>query len=166
MLNVDVQPIFFPVVKVLQSSLKEIPVFILLFAFVWAQGYTPGLHWIALIPVIIVQALIIITISCGTAAIIPVVRDFVYLVPTGLQFGLFVSGIFYSYSTIPEKWQGLFLSNPMAFILKCYREIFLDRVWPDMYILSMWAIAAAVTCVLVLLIYRRLRYAMPRIVME
>ena len=166
MLNVGVRPIFFPMVKILQSSLKEIPVFCLLIAFVWFQGYSPETHWLALMPLFALQLLLIVATSCAIAAIIPFIRDVVYLVPTGLTFLLFVSGIFYSYSTIPEKWQGLFLLNPIAFILKCYREIFIDGVWPDMPVLSMWLIACAIATGLVLLIYKHLRYTFPRIVME
>ena len=166
MLNVGVQPIFFPMVKVLQSTLKEIPVFCLLIVFLWIQGYTPGIHWLALIPLFLLQAFLIISISCATAAIIPFIRDVVYLVPTGLTFLLFVSGIFYSYNTIPEKWQGLFLSNPIAFILKCYREIFLDGTWPDVTTLCVWLGICVVAFGLVLLIYKHLRYTFPRIVME
>lgn len=85
---------------------------------------------------IIVQALLTITFTYAVAAVIPFIRDLSYLVPTGLMFLMFLSGIFYDYQTISTKWQDLFLLNPMAFLLKCYREIFIDGVLPDMQALA------------------------------
>ena len=166
MLKVGAPPIFFPMVKLLQSALKEIPAFALLLGFVWLQGCPPSIHWLALFPLIFVQALIIVALGCATAAVIPFLRDLVYLVPTGLTFLLFVSGIFYSYTDIPTKWQGLFLLNPMAFLLKCYREIFIDNTCPDLTTLSLWCLVSIVMCLLVFLVYGRLRYLFPRVVME
>lgn len=38
----------------------------------------------------------------------PYARDFALLIPTGLQFVMFGSGIFYYYTDIPEKYHTLF----------------------------------------------------------
>src|SRR5690606_10368266 len=126
MLQVGLPSIVFPLVSILQATLKQIPVFLILIGFLWLQGYSPGHSWLALPLVIIVQAVLTVAFACSVAAIIPFMRDLNYLVPTGMTFMMFLSGIFYDYATIPANWQGLFLMNPIAFLLKCYREIFLD----------------------------------------
>lgn len=166
MLQVGLPSSVFPLVSILQASMKQIPIFVLLFAFVWLQGYSPGAHWWALIPVIFVQALFTIAFSCTVAAIIPFVRDLTYLVPTGLTFLMFLSGIFYDYRSISPEWQDLFLMNPAAFLLKCYREIFIDMSAPDFHTLLLWGLGSGATCLLLFLAYKRLRYVYPRIVME
>lgn len=164
--QVGVPSIVFPLVSSLQATLKQVPVFILLFGFVWLQGHTPGVHWLALIPVIIVQALLSITFACTIAGVIPFVRDLAYLVPTGLTFLMFMSGIFYDYQSISPDWLELFLMNPIAFLLKCYREILLDGVFPNFSVLIWWGIGSGVACLLIILAYKRLRYIYPRILME
>ena len=166
MLQVGLPSIVFPLVSLLQASLKQIPVFFLLFAFLWLQGFTPGAHWWALIPLIVVHALLITAFASTVAAVIPFVRDLSYLVPTGLTFLMFLSGIFYDYKIIAEEWQSLFLLNPMAFLLKCYREIFIDGILPDLVALGWWGAGSAVTCLLLILAYNKLRYIYPRIVLE
>ncbi len=165
MLQVGLPSIVFPLVSSLQASLKQIPVFILLFGFVWLQGYSPGAHWLALIPVIIVQALLTIAFACAVAAVIPFVRDLAYLVPTGLTLFMFLSGIFYSYQSISPEWQELFLLNPIAFLLKCYREILIDGVLPELSTLTWWGVGSGAACLLLMLAYKRLRYVYPRIVL-
>lgn len=165
MLQVGIPSIVFPLVTLLQASLKQIPVFLVLFAFVWLQGHTPGLHWLALIPVILVQALLTIMFGSFLAAVIPFLRDLGQLVPTGITFLMFLSGVFYSYERIPADWQHVFLMNPMAFLLKCYREVFIESSSPDFITLGAWAIFAVIGCGLMLLAYQKLRYVFPRVVL-
>jgi len=166
LLQVGLPPIIFPLVNLLQTTLKQLPVFILLFCFIWLLGYSPNVHWWALLPVIFVQVLLTTVVACTVAAIIPFIRDISYLVPTGLTFLMFLSGIFYDYRTIPAGWQDIFLLNPIAFLLKCYREIFIDGVQPDLTTLTYWGVGGATTCLLLTLIYKYLRYTYPRVVME
>ncbi|MCU7813423.1 MAG: phosphate ABC transporter permease [Candidatus Thiodiazotropha sp. (ex Notomyrtea botanica)] len=71
MLQVGLPSSIFPLIGILQASMKQVPIFALLCVFVWSQGYSPGSHWWALIPVIIVQTLLTISFSCTVAAIIP-----------------------------------------------------------------------------------------------
>ncbi|MCF6250458.1 MAG: tetratricopeptide repeat protein [Methylococcaceae bacterium] len=166
MLQVGVPSIFFPLVILLQTTIKQLPVFLLLIGFVWLQGYPPEIHWYGLVPIVIVQAILTIAFSCAVAAVIPFIRDLSYLVPTGLTFLMFLSGIFYDYRSIAADWQDLFLLNPFAFLLKCYREIFIEGVLPDFVTLTWWGLGSAAMCLLLMLAYQRLRYVYPRIVME
>jgi lipopolysaccharide transport system permease protein len=166
MLQTGVQPIFFPLVMLLQSTIKQIPVFALLIGFVWLKGSPPGMHWFAILPIFVVQALFTLSASLAIAAIIPFIRDLTNLVPTGLTLLMFLSGIFYDYSTINERWHGLFLLNPVAFLIKSYRDVFLDQTSPDMTALAWRGILCGVACVALFGIYRRLRYVYPRVVME
>ena len=166
MLQVGVPSIFFPLVMLLQTTIKQLPVFVLLIGFVWLQGYPPGIHWWGLVPIVIVQAILTIVFACAVAAFIPFIRDLSYLVPTGLTFLMFLSGIFYDYKSIAADWQDLFLLNPIAFLLKCYREIFMEGVLPDFITLAWWGLGSTVSCLLLIFAFQRLRYVYPRIVME
>nr|WP_269147704.1 tetratricopeptide repeat protein [Methylophaga nitratireducenticrescens] len=166
MLQIAIPSIVFPLVSLVQASLKQIPVFLVLFAFVWLQGYPPGLHWLTLVPVILLQTLLIVMFGCILAALVPFVRDISHIVSTGLTFVMFMSGIFYSYESIPEKWQELFLLNPMAFIIKCYREIFIEGIYPDFSTMGIWAVISIIGCALTLISYKKLRYIFPRVVLS
>jgi lipopolysaccharide transport system permease protein len=165
-LQVGLPSVVFPLVSLLQATLKQVPVFILLFAFVALQGFPIGPHWWALLPVVFSQMLLTAAFACIVAAVIPFARDLSYLVPTGLTFLMFMSGIFYDYRTISEEWQSYFLLNPLAFLLKCYREIFMAGIIPDLVTLAWWGLGSACTCLLMLWIFSRLRYVYPRIILE
>ena len=166
MLQIGLPSVVFPLIILLQTTIKQLPVFLLLVGFVWLLGYSPGSHWWALLPVIFVQALLTIAFGCALAALIPFVRDLGYLVPTGLMFLMFVSGIFFDFRMIPEDLQSLFLLNPLAFLLKCYREIIIEGALPELATLAWWGLGSTAACLLLLVIYKRLRYVYPRLVAE
>ncbi|MFT7658902.1 MAG: lipopolysaccharide transport system permease protein [Cyanobium sp.] len=48
-------------------------------------------------------------------------RDFRYVVPFLVQFGLYVSPVGFSSAIVPEKWQLLFALNPMVGVIEGFR---------------------------------------------
>ena len=163
-LQASIPCLIFPLTSLLQSLIKQTPVFFLLVGFLWISGITPQSHWWALVPVIFVQLLLIIAFSCAVAALIPFIRDLHYLVPTGLTLLMFLSGVFYSLDSMSTEWQGVFLLNPVAFLLHCYREIFLSGILPDLNQLALWGGINLAACASIGLLYNKLRYAYPRII--
>ena len=45
-------------------------------------------------------------------------RDFRYIVPFIIQFGLYLSPVGFSSNVIPEKWRLLYALNPMAGVIE------------------------------------------------
>jgi lipopolysaccharide transport system permease protein len=165
-LNVGIPSIFFPLVMIVQSTLKQLPVFFILFVFVWMLGSTPDLNWFSVLPVMFVQFLMTVWLGALLAALVPFIRDISFLVPTGLTFLMFLSGIFFNYQQLPSEWHDLFLMNPIAFLLKCYRDILLNEVPPDFLLLSIWAFISVIGCIFTFWLYQKLRYVFPKIVLS
>lgn len=65
-------------------------------------------------------------------------RDFRYVVPFTVQFGLFISPVGFSSSIVPLKWKPLFYLNPMAGVIDGFRRAILGDAfplyWPGMLI--------------------------------
>src|SRR5699024_10992067 len=94
-------------------------------------GFPPTLRWIAVVPIIILQFALMVAVSCLIAMAVPFMQDILNLVPLGIRFALFCSGVFYTLDVIPPQWQNLFLANPMANLLYQYRRVLVDGLWPD-----------------------------------
>jgi lipopolysaccharide transport system permease protein len=74
-------------------------------------------------------------------------RDFRYIVPFVLQFGLFVSPIAFSTADVPEKWRPLYALNPMVGVIDGFRwSLLLGRVPLDAKAVT---ISTATMCVLI-----------------
>jgi lipopolysaccharide transport system permease protein len=93
---------------------------ILVALMVWYR-YLPGWH-ILLLPVF---AAIAFVASLGPALWITALnvkyRDFRYVIPFIVQFGLYVSPVGFSSSVIPEQWRLLYSLNPMVGVIDGFR---------------------------------------------
>jgi lipopolysaccharide transport system permease protein len=75
-------------------------------------------------------------------------RDFRFIVPFIVQFGLFVSPIAFSTADVPEKWRGLYAFNPLVGVIDGFRWSLLDgRVPLDGQAV---AVSTALTCTMML----------------
>jgi lipopolysaccharide transport system permease protein len=67
-------------------------------------------------------------------------RDFRYIVPFLIQFGLYVSPVGFSSSVIPEKWRLLYSVNPMVGVIDGFRWAILGGTatiyWPGFFLSS------------------------------
>jgi len=59
-----------------------------------------------------------------------------------------------------------FLENKDIGFVFTGTEIFIDGTLPDIQTLAWWGLGSAVACTMMILVYKRLRYIYPRIVME
>ena len=67
-------------------------------------------------------------------------RDFRYVIPFLVQFGLFISPVGYSSSVIPEKWRIIYALNPMVGVIDGFRWCILggeSRIHPTSFIFSL-----------------------------
>jgi len=84
-------------------------------------NFTPGWR-IIILPIFLIQATIL---SLGTSYFISALnvkyRDFRYIVPFIVQFGLYISPVGFRSEVIPEKWQYLYSLNPMVGIIDGFR---------------------------------------------
>ncbi|MFG6137175.1 ABC transporter permease [Halomonas sp. B23F22_10] len=164
--KVRISPLFFPLVGIVQNTGKQMLVFAMLGIFLILYGLPPTIHWLAIIPIVLVQLLLMTVVSCTLAMMVPFARDLTNLIPTGIQFLLFTSGIFYTIDRIPEEWRSLFFTNPMANILYQYRQVFVENQWPDWSGLGCVALGCTLGLGLVVFLYRRLEPIFPRVVIE
>lgn len=131
-IQVAIPKVIFPLLTVSQDLIKQSLVFASLFIILIWKGIDPSFAWFGLIPVVLVQLMLVISVAFLCSAIVPFVPDFRYLIASGMLLIMFGSGIFYSYkAVILEKHQDLFLMNPMANLINNYREVLLEGQPPD-----------------------------------
>ncbi|WP_372882041.1 ABC transporter permease [Psychromonas sp.] len=158
--------VFFPLTFVVQDSIKQVIVFALLLAFLILYGIAPSIIWLYSLPIIMIQFLLTIGCSLLAALAVPFIRDMSFVIPTGLQFLMFCSGIFFSHHDIPEHVQHYFFLNPMAVILAAFRDVLVDGVAPNFGQLAYVTLFSCVLIVIAAWSYKKLEYLLPRVVLE
>ncbi|MEM1190954.1 MAG: ABC transporter permease [Pseudomonadota bacterium] len=158
---------FFPILIVAQDLVKQTAVFVVLLAVVAGMGYAPSVTWLLLPVLIATQVLLITACALLTAAIVPFVPDFRFVVSTGMTLLMFGSGIFYDYNTVLlERHKELFLMNPLARLIEGYRDALMRDAVPDMGGLIAIAMLSAVAIALLLSHYRRKDAVYARLVIQ
>ncbi len=104
---------------------------------VW-YGFAPDWR-IVLLPLFLVLALVTaMGFGIWLAALTVHYRDFRYIVPFMVQFGLYVSPVGFSSNVVPENWRLLYSLNPMVGVIDGFRWTLLGEgstlYWPGFFL--------------------------------
>jgi lipopolysaccharide transport system permease protein len=97
-----------------------IGLFIMAGMMLWYR-FTPGPQILLLPPLVILAFLAALGPSLWITALNVKYRDFRYVIPFLVQFGLYVSPVGFSSSIIPAKWRLLYSLNPMVGVIDGFR---------------------------------------------
>lgn len=120
----------FALIQIFSNTFKFLIVLALLLVFLLLIGKVPSAEWLGLIPLILVQLLLIISVGLLLAAVIPFAQDLKLVVDNLLMLMMFMSGIFFNADRIPETMRTLFELNPMVLLIAAYRDVLLHNQWP------------------------------------
>lgn len=155
---------FFPSVCLLTNSFKFGLTFIVLLVFIWIYGLAPTKAYAVLPVVLVLQFLWTAACVYFLAAITPFMPDLKVLLGNFLRGLMFFSGIFYDGDRIPEHLQVWFYMNPIASLIKAYRDILIDGVVPEWGNLLIVAIVSLLLLVLGKRLIARFDAYYPRVV--
>ncbi len=135
-----------PVVKLLSALVIHLIFMAVVLGVLLVGGKRPG--WPALqllyyLPALVVLLLGINWLTCSLAVF---ARDLGQAVGVVLQFGVWLTPIFWNIQMIPEKYQVYFKLNPMYYIIGGYRDSLVDGVWVwehGAWTLYFWLVAGA-----------------------
>ncbi|WDE95979.1 ABC transporter permease [Lentisphaera profundi] len=127
-----------PISAVIVCFVDFIISFVLMLGVMAWYGFMPDIK-IFLMPLFLIMAILAaIGPSLWLAALNVKFRDFRYIVPFLVQFGLYVSPVGFSTSVVPEKWRLLYSLNPMVGVIDGFRWCLLggesQMYWPGLWL--------------------------------
>lgn len=128
--------------------------FILILLMFW-YGFSPGWRMISMPLFLLLAFGASFGFSLWLAALNVKYRDFRYVVPFIVQFGLYISPVGFSSSVVPEKWRLLYSLNPMVGVIDGFRWAILGGnthiYWPG------FLLSTALTAVILISGFRHFR---------
>ena len=126
--------IVIPATSIIVSLMDLLISFVmLLFLMAW-YGFTPGVRAFTLPLFLILACAASFGVSLWLSALNVKYRDFRYVVPFIVQFGLYVSPVGFSSGIVPERWRFLYSLNPMVGVIDGFRWALLSEdmalYWP------------------------------------
>ena len=98
--------------------------FAILFGLLGWYGLWPAWHWLALPFFLLLACAAALGTGLWFAAWNVKYRDFRYIIPFVVQFGLYISPVGFSSTIIPVKWRLVYAINPMVGVIDGFRWAF------------------------------------------
>lgn len=110
-----------PASSVITSFVDFLISFVILVGLMAWYRFVPNWH-IVFLPLFLITAFMAsFGISLYLTALNVKYRDFRYIIPFIVQFGLYISPVGFSSSIVPEKWKMLYYLNPMVGVIDGFR---------------------------------------------
>lgn len=129
--QVYVPKFIFPVIAVLGSTARFVPIFMIFTVFLLWYGKTAQITWLAMPLVALSQFCLVLSLAMLVGAVTPFLPDLKAAIDNGMMFLFFTSGIFFNINDVQEPLRSYLLLNPMAVLIDEYRNVMLRGIWPD-----------------------------------
>lgn len=148
-----------PIVKLLSALCIHAFFVAAIFLVFVAYGYFPTAHMVQVVYYSFSLAALMLGIIWLSSAVVVFLKDIGQLVNMFLQFGFWLTPIFWSLNFVPEHYRPFFKLNPFYYIVQGYRDSFIGNVWfweHPVYTLYYWGVTVVVLFVGAL-VFTRLR---------
>ncbi|MFJ8102252.1 ABC transporter permease [Lysinibacillus sp. NPDC096212] len=148
-----------PLVKVISALVIHL-VFILFFIGIFFfYGYSLDFYSLQIIYYCFALSILLTGIIFISSALIIFLKDIGQIISVILQFGFWLTPIFWSLEQIPEKYNFYLKLNPFYYIINGYREAFIYKTWfwEHPYLTTYFWIIAIIMLITGGIIFRRLR---------
>lgn len=136
-----------PIVKILSALIIHVFFIGILFAVYFIYGYEVSIYHVQIVYYLLAIIILNLGLSWATSSIIIFMKDMGQIVSVLLQFGFWLTPIFWSIKMVPIKYQIFIKLNPIYYVIEGYREaiIYHRWFWENMIMtVYFWAIALSV----------------------
>ncbi len=138
--NVNLPRAAFPVGSVLAETLAHLPAMALLILLVTVTGESPHIAWLLVVPLVALQAIFNLGLAFWIGRLTFYFRDIKNLLPFVTRLWLYLSGVFFTVSRVPEGvLREAFQLNPLQVFITLNRAALLDGTTS----LGLWLTASA-----------------------
>ena len=120
---------FLPLIKIFSALIVHLFFILFMYGLYMVYGYSFDMHWLQVFYYLGAMMVLILGISYITSAVVIFFKDMGQLVAMLLQFGFWLTPIFWFIGTIPEKYHFWIKLNPLVYIIEGYRDSMINHIW-------------------------------------
>ncbi|HOJ50769.1 MAG TPA: ABC transporter permease [Spirochaetota bacterium] len=130
-----------PFVKIISTSIINMFFVFLVIILIIAYGFYPSIYWLQFFYYFICLVALSLVLNFITSSTNVFLLDISQLVKIFLNFGFWLTPIFWKIEFLPEKYRIFVNFNPMYYVVNGFRETFLYKkfFWENPYTLYFWA---------------------------
>ena len=155
--------IILPTIIVLINTAKFLMILPLFMIFLLLSGYEMTMTWFLLVPLVLLQLLVVWSLTSFCAAIVPFIPDLRYVIENGLLMLLFLSGTFFSIDDLNDTIRFVLYLNPIAVLIDSYRSVLLENALPKPLLIAYVVAFSAVFSALSVWLLNRFDRRYPKV---
>lgn len=148
-----------PVVKLLSALIVHLFFVLIIFAFFIAYHIPVTIYSIQVLYYGLSSIVLLLGLIWLTSALMVFLKDVGQIVAMVIQFGFWLTPIFWSLQMVPGKYHVLIKLNPIYYIIQGYRDCFIHKVWfwqHPFYTVYFWGMTGGIF-ILGAVVFSRLR---------
>lgn len=136
-----------PIIPLLSALIVHLFFICFMFCMFLYYGYMPNLYWLQVFYYLFAVSVLLLGLSWITSSVVVFFKDMGQIVSMFIQFGFWLTPIFWSINMIPEKYHWIIQLNPLVYIIDGYRDSMINHkwFWEDIHMtLYYWGITAVI----------------------
>lgn len=118
-----------PIIQITSALLIHLFFIFVLLGMYLGYGFSPTIYWLQIIYYLFCTVILLLGISWLTSAVVVFFRDLGQVISMVIQFGFWLTPIFWSIKKLPEEYQYLMEFNPVYYIIEGYRDSLIYNIW-------------------------------------
>ncbi|MDH5601934.1 MAG: ABC transporter permease, partial [Gammaproteobacteria bacterium] len=157
--KIDFRLSMLPIIKLCASLVPHIALIMVGVVICWIQGYAPSLFTLQIFYYLFSMMCLLLGIGWMTSSSSIFIKDISNVITVVLQFGFWLTPIFWNVSIVPERYSWIVFCNPAAYIVNGYRDSLVAQVpfWERGLETFCFWIVTAFFLLVGIIVYRRLR---------
>jgi len=118
-----------PIISILTTLLVHLFFILFMFAMFIYYGYYPNIYWLQVFYYLFALIVLLLGISWITSSVVVFFRDMGQIIAMIIQFGFWLTPIFWSIDMIPKQYHWIIKLNPLVYIIEGYRDSMIYHKW-------------------------------------
>lgn len=118
-----------PIIQIISALIIHLFFIVFLCGMFVYYGYSPTLYWLQIPYYLFSSVVLVLGISWMTSSIVVFFRDLGQIVAMVVQFGFWLTPIFWSVKILPQKYHVIMEYNPIYYIVEGYRDSLIYNTW-------------------------------------
>ena len=118
-----------PIVKISSALIVHIFFIIFMLGMFLFYDFKPNVYWLETLYYLFCSIVLLLGLTWMTSSVVVFFRDLGQLVGMAIQFGFWLTPIFWKLDMVPENYRWIFELNPAYYITQGFRDALIEHVW-------------------------------------
>lgn len=111
-----------PIVKIASALLVHLFFILFMVGMFLYYGFMPNLYWLEIFYYLFCSVVLMLGLTWFTSSVVVFFRDLGQIITMSIQFGFWLTPIFWKLSSVPESYRWIFKLNPAYYIIQGFRD--------------------------------------------